>query len=74
MDLTFLEELYKEKDNGSGFDPNEKNNLFVPFYTTRKSGTGIGLSLSRQILLAHQGSINIERENEYTIINIKLPA
>ena len=35
--------------------------MFLPFFTTKQKGTGIGLSLARQIVLAHQGSIALDR-------------
>jgi two-component system, NtrC family, nitrogen regulation sensor histidine kinase NtrY len=45
-------------DNGIGIDPNELEKVFIPFYTTRENGSGIGLSLSRQIMRLHRGSIS----------------
>ncbi len=51
-------------DNGPGIDPDEMENIFVPFYTTKKEGSGIGLSLSRQIMRLHGGSIQISSEVE----------
>jgi len=49
--------LMDVKDNGSGISPEALDSIFVPFYTTRKDGTGIGLSLSRQIMRLHKGDI-----------------
>jgi two-component system nitrogen regulation sensor histidine kinase NtrY len=49
--------LIDVKDNGPGIDPEALDSVFVPFYTTRKDGTGIGLSLSRQIMRLHKGEI-----------------
>ncbi|MDX1629776.1 MAG: HAMP domain-containing sensor histidine kinase, partial [Fulvivirga sp.] len=49
-------------DNGPGMDKETLNNIFVPFYTTKKQGSGIGLSLSRQIMKAHKGSINVSSQ------------
>lgn len=46
-------------DNGPGIPPEELREVFVPFFTTKKSGSGIGLSLTRQILHAHGGTIDI---------------
>lgn len=45
------------KDNGPGIDPEIMDQIFVPFYTTKKDGTGIGLSLSKQIMHLHSGSL-----------------
>jgi len=47
------------KDNGSGIDEEALSRIFVPFFTTKKSGSGIGLSLSRQIMRKHKGSLSV---------------
>lgn len=47
------------KDNGSGIDDQVLENIFIPFFTTKKEGSGIGLSLSRQIMRAHKGNITV---------------
>ena len=49
-------------DNGSGIIKEALEHIFVPFYTTKKTGSGIGLSLSRQIMQMHNGSITVESE------------
>ena len=46
-------------DNGPGIPEDVINEIFVPFFTTKHSGTGIGLSLSKQILQLHGGSLNV---------------
>jgi two-component system, NtrC family, nitrogen regulation sensor histidine kinase NtrY len=51
-------------DNGPGIIKEAIDHIFVPFYTTKRSGSGIGLSLSRQIMQMHNGSINVESEPE----------
>ena len=51
-------------DNGPGIDEEMLQRIFVPFYTTKQEGSGIGLSLTRQIMLAHQGSINCNNNTE----------
>ncbi|NJK94784.1 MAG: HAMP domain-containing histidine kinase [Bacteroidales bacterium] len=45
-------------DNGAGISPEEIEKIFIPFYTTKENGSGIGLSLSRQIMRLHKGSIS----------------
>ena len=45
-------------DNGKGFLPEEQDKIFLPFYTTKENGSGIGLSLSKQIMRKHKGSIS----------------
>jgi nitrogen fixation/metabolism regulation signal transduction histidine kinase len=47
------------KDNGNGIDADAMERIFVPFFTTKKSGSGIGLSLSRQIMRQHGGQITV---------------
>jgi nitrogen fixation/metabolism regulation signal transduction histidine kinase len=48
------------KDNGTGIDPEALEKIFIPFFTTKKSGSGIGLSLSRQIMRQHQGTLTVK--------------
>ncbi len=55
-------------DNGSGIIKEAIDNIFVPFYTTKRTGSGIGLSLSRQIMQMHNGSINVESEPDVETI------
>ncbi|HEY4649899.1 MAG TPA: ATP-binding protein [Pontibacter sp.] len=50
------------RDNGSGIPDEVLDRLFIPFYTTKKQGSGIGLSLSRQIMRQHGGSIRVKSE------------
>lgn len=51
-------------DNGPGIPPDLIEEIFVPFFTTKNTGTGIGLSLSKQIMHLHGGSMTvISREN-----------
>lgn len=49
-------------DNGPGIEPEALEKIFIPFFTTRKSGSGIGLSLSRQIMRQHQGTLTVKSE------------
>ena len=49
-------------DNGAGMTPDVLAHAFVPFYTTKPSGTGIGLSLCRQIILKHGGHISVDSQ------------
>jgi nitrogen fixation/metabolism regulation signal transduction histidine kinase len=50
------------KDNGTGIDPEALEKIFIPFFTTKKTGSGIGLSLSRQIMRQHQGTLNVKSQ------------
>jgi len=49
-------------DNGPGIIPEAINRIFVPFFTTKKTGSGIGLALSRQIMQMHDGSLTVQSE------------
>ena len=61
------------RDNGCGMSPDVLEHAFIPFFTTKPTGTGIGLSLCRQIILKHGGSITIDsEEGRGTIFTIKL--
>jgi nitrogen fixation/metabolism regulation signal transduction histidine kinase len=48
------------KDNGSGISADVLDSIFIPFFTTRPHGSGIGLSLAKQIMQLHQGSIQVQ--------------
>ncbi|SFG47770.1 sensor histidine kinase [Pontibacter chinhatensis] len=49
-------------DNGTGIPEELLENIFIPFFTSHKEGSGIGLSLSKHIMHLHKGSINVESE------------
>ena len=49
-------------DNGYGILPEVQDKIFVPFFTTKAGGSGIGLSICRQILILHGGNITVESE------------
>jgi len=48
------------KDTGPGIEPEAVEKIFIPFFSTKKTGSGIGLSLSRQIMRRHEGSITVK--------------
>ncbi|MCD4725982.1 MAG: hypothetical protein K8R63_14180 [Bacteroidales bacterium] len=59
------------KDNGSGIKPDILDKIFMPFFTSKKHGSGIGLSLSRQIMSLHKGSISVKsKPDEGTVITL----
>ncbi len=62
------------KDNGCGMTKEVLDNLEVPFYTTKEKGTGLGVSLSKEIINAHKGLIAYSSSiNKGTICKITLP-
>lgn len=48
------------KDNGPGMDQDTLDNIFIPFFTTKKEGSGIGLSYSKQVMRAHKGNLKVK--------------
>lgn len=61
-------------DTGGGMPADVAEKIFVPFFTTKESGAGIGLSFSRQIMLAHRGAIDLDtREGEGTTFFLRFP-
>lgn len=60
-------------DNGCGIHPSTIDSLFVPFFTTKSHGSGIGLSLSRQIVVLHGGVIRVKSEGVGAEFIIQLP-
>jgi signal transduction histidine kinase len=58
-------------DNGPGISPEVMEQIFVPFFTTKESGSGIGLSLSRQIMKNHGGSIEATSSPGHTRFVLK---
>lgn len=54
--------LIKVSDNGSGIPAEIAEQVFVPFFSTKKNGSGIGLSLCKQIMLLHKGTIRMQSE------------
>jgi nitrogen fixation/metabolism regulation signal transduction histidine kinase len=48
------------KDNGAGIDADAQEKIFIPFFSTKKTGSGIGLSLSKQIMRQHEGRITVK--------------
>lgn len=60
------------RDTGQGIDEEAQSKIFIPFFTTKKKGSGIGLSLSRQIMRQHNGSISVKSKvNEGTEFTLR---
>ena len=49
-------------DNGCGIDMDNMDNIFIPFYTTKEKGSGIGLSFAKQIMRLHNGQISVRSD------------
>ena len=62
-------------DNGCGILPENRDKIFIPFFSTKKSGSGIGLSLSREIVKLHKGRIQIQSQvGEGSAFTVLFPA
>lgn len=63
--------IIEVEDNGTGIPFNILDYIFMPFFTTKKEGSGIGLTLSRQLMKAQRGQIKIySREGEGTLVSL----
>lgn len=63
--------VIKVHDNGSGIPQDILENIFVPFFTSKATGSGIGLSLCKQIMLLHKGRILVKSiENEGSVFSL----
>jgi len=59
------------RDNGPGISEEAQDKIFIPFYTTKKGGSGIGLSLAKQIMRLHKGNISfISRPDAGTVFKL----
>ena len=52
--------VLKVIDNGAGMSPEVMDKIFIPFFSTKKSGSGIGLSLCKQIMMLHKGNVQVQ--------------
>lgn len=63
------------RDNGTGIPEAQRERIFEPYFTTKSTGTGLGLAMVKQIIEQHQGHISVEQTNhEGTVILVRLPA
>lgn len=63
--------LIKVIDNGKGIPDEILDTIFVPFFSTKKTGSGIGLSISKQIMMLHNGRIHVmSEEGKGTIVSL----
>jgi nitrogen fixation/metabolism regulation signal transduction histidine kinase len=63
--------IIRVRDNGRGIAAEDIEKVFIPFYTTKKKGSGIGLSLSKQIMKLHKGSIHFQSDGSGTVFTIE---
>lgn len=61
-------------DNGQGISPHAMDKIFIPFYSTKANGSGIGLSLCRQIVTRHKGKISVQSGKNGTCFKLEFPA
>jgi nitrogen fixation/metabolism regulation signal transduction histidine kinase len=64
--------LLKVADNGQGMPEEVVDKIFIPFFSTKKNGSGIGLSLCKQIVLLHRGNIQVQSvESKGTVFSLQ---
>jgi signal transduction histidine kinase len=64
--------VIKVADNGKGITAEVAEKIFIPFFTTKQQGSGIGLSLSRQIMRQHKGTLGVSSTpNEKTVFKLR---
>ncbi|MGZ3839439.1 MAG: sensor histidine kinase [Flavisolibacter sp.] len=64
--------ILKVADNGPGIPEEVLDKIFIPFFSTKKSGSGIGLSLCKQIVMLHRGTIQVQSiENKGTVFSMQ---
>ena len=56
------EPYFTVADNGCGIPPENRDKIFIPFFSTKKNGSGIGLSLSREIVKLHKGRLQVQSQ------------
>jgi two-component system nitrogen regulation sensor histidine kinase NtrY len=62
----------KVSDNGYGMNEEVMNNIFIPFFSTKKNGSGIGLSLCKQIMMLHKGNVTVNSvETKGTVFTLQ---
>ena len=65
--------LITVRDYGIGVSPEHVGQMFEPYFTTRRTGTGLGLPITRNIIEGLGGTIGVRRENPGTTVEIMLP-
>jgi nitrogen fixation/metabolism regulation signal transduction histidine kinase len=68
--LEFGRIVIRVSDNGPGIADDIVDQVFIPFFTTKREGSGIGLSVSRQIMTAHGGQMAIVRKDAMTVVSL----
>jgi two-component system sensor histidine kinase AtoS len=63
----------KIKDNGCGIPEDMQDKIFKPFFTTKTTGTGLGLAMVKRVIEAHAGKIFFESDPGGTLFVIELP-
>ena len=69
------ESILAVTDNGTGIPEDQLDHIFIPFYSTKDAGSGVGLSFSQHIMRMHQGRIHVRsRQDEGTEIQLVFTA
>ncbi|HWJ91518.1 MAG TPA: HAMP domain-containing sensor histidine kinase [Flavisolibacter sp.] len=69
---TFKKVVLRVADNGTGMPEELLDKIFIPFFSTKKNGSGIGLSLCKQILMLHRGNVQVQsQEGKGTVFSLQ---
>ena len=69
--MHIIGQLIKIIDNGKGIPPDIIDDIFMPFFSTKRDGSGIGLSIARQVLRSLNGTISVQSQVGETIFMLK---
>jgi nitrogen fixation/metabolism regulation signal transduction histidine kinase len=64
IDVTWRDGLLSVRDNGRGIDPRNENEIFTPFFTTKRDGRGLGLTIVQEILTNHRARFSLQNRAE----------
>ncbi len=74
MGFDELDVVVRVADTGRGIAPEQLERVFEPFFSTRDAGSGLGLSIARQVAIAHGGAVHLESVlGEGTRVIVRLP-
>ena len=72
MPASLKKVVLKVADNGTGMPEELLDKIFIPFFSTKKSGSGIGLSLCKQIVMLHKGNMQVQSvEGHGTVFSLQ---
>lgn len=62
------------EDRGPGIPPDARDHIFDPYFTTKDAGTGLGLAMSREVVLRHGGTLEFDTGPDGTVFTLAVPS